>query len=154
MHLSARYTDLIDGTGSIPGATTRSDSYYWAIGPSAGIDGYLHMGWGFSVYTKLAGAFIYGQYDSKVKEIYQRFDGNPTELTFSHSNYSRLRSMASIILGLEWAKCYSENFLFSFHIGWENQYWWNQLQLLFVTPFQPDGDLNYSGLDVGARFDF
>lgn len=41
--------------------------------------------------------------------------------------------------------------MLNIHIGWEGHYWWSQNEFSEV---ERSGDLIYSGLDVGARFDF
>lgn len=135
----------------------RSKSDFWAVGPRLGFENYLHIGWGFSLYGNIAGALMYGEYDLDARYFVERvlntFLGRITDIPFSQE-MSRLRAMAEMAVGLEWSYCFSGNYLLSFHIGWENQYWWNQLEARLVTDYQPNGDLTYSGLDVGVRFDF
>ncbi len=78
--------------------------------------------------------------------------GNST-LMESNSQY-RQRAMSQILVGLERAKCFSNGTLLAFNLGWEGQYWWNQYEMRFLTDFQPTGDLTFTDLDAGVRFDF
>ena len=116
-----------------------------------GINGYLHIGWGFSFYSTFSTAFIYGQYDSTFHET----DDVGLDLKAHMKDYSRQRAVGQLALGAEWAKCFSGDYMLSFHIGWEGQYWWNQNEFRYPEDqVYPRGDLTYTGLDVGARFDF
>jgi len=167
MEYNASYKDFLDtGDNVNPGLTNylqgylRSKSDFWAVGPRMGFDSYLHIGWGFSLCGKLAAALLYGEYDSKSRFFVEResvpfpFTETVTNVPFKHNSFSRLRAEVEMAIGLEWAYCFSGDYLLSFHIGWENQYWWNQLEARLLTDYQPNGDLTYSGLDVGVRFDF
>ncbi len=159
MHYNVKYdpagiVHLIQ-TDNFANISGRSSSDYWGVGPRFGIDGYLHIGWGFSLYGLISSAALYGEYDAK----YRILNDNLTNATLDSDitvkdDYYRLRVMSQLALGLEWAWCFSRDYLLAFNIGWETQYWWNQLELPFFSYFQPDGDLTFSGLDVGARFDF
>lgn len=159
MDYKVKYTAaavLEGGTTDIRDLDAKGDSDYWGVGPCFGIDSYLHMGWGFSIYGQLAGSLLYGQFDTK----YDQFDiENPPDMIevnikIRQEDFYRLRSMVQMALGLEWAYCFSGDYLLALHIGWETQYWWNQLEMPFFGYFQPEGDLTFSGLDVGVRFDF
>lgn len=167
MHYNAAYDTMLDGAiapadPSIFTGSMRSHSEYWAVGPRMGFDTYLHIGWGFSLYGKFAGALIYGEYDTTSRFSFSRpppallaGSGTLEGYPLKHNDYSRLRTMAEMAIGLEWGYCFSNDYYLGFNIAWENQYWWNQLEMYYLTTdFHPRGDLTYSGLDVGLRFDF
>lgn len=137
-------------------ASARGKSDYWGVGPRFGLDGYLHIGWGFSLYGKIAGALLYGEYDAQYRIVINNLSNSAldSDITLKQDDYYRLRVTNQMAVGLEWGWCFSQNYFFSLHIGWEAQYWWNQLEIPFFSSFQPDGDLTLSGLDVGLRFDF
>lgn len=163
MDYNVAYTGMIDSIDGnvISSGSMRTDTDFWAVGPRMGFDSYLHIGWGFSLYGKFAGALIYGEYDSKSKFSFEREPVAPFNTTgvdsypLEHNSYSRLRAMTEMAIGLEWGYCFSGDYYLGFHLGWENQYWWNQLETYFLTTdWHPRGDLTYSGLDAGIRFDF
>ena len=130
----------------------RNKSDYWGVGPRVGIDGNLHIGWGFSLYASTSAALLYGQYDTHFRQT-DTIPGD--DLRFKETNYFRQRAMAQIIVGAEWVKCFSQNYMLSIHVGWEGQQWWNQLEFRYLNDdIKPSGDLTFTGLDVGARFDF
>ena len=128
----------------------RKKSDYWGVGPEVGIDGNLHMGWGFSLYSRVSGALMYGAY----KVRYSQTDTNTSRLRLSNSGEYRQRAMAQVVAGIEWAKCFSNGVLLAFNLGWEGQYWWNQNEMRIVIDAQPMGDLTFTGLDAGIRLDF
>jgi hypothetical protein len=130
----------------------KTASDYWGGGPGIGMNGYLHIGWGFSLYGTVSGALLYGQYDTSFHQALTS-DLIPN-ITLRLDNYFRQRAMAQIILGCEWAWCFSGNYLLALHIGWEGQYWWNQNQFRYVHDVELSGDLTFSGIDAGIRFDF
>ena len=163
MHYDVAYTNLIDSQSGnlISSGSMRTNSDFWAVGPRMGFDSYLHIGWGFSLYGKFAGALIYGEYDSTTKFSFERQPVPPfnsmgvDSYPLRHNDYSRLRAMTEMSIGLEWGYCFSSDYYLGFNIGWETQYWWNQLETYFLTTdWHPRGDLTYSGLNAGFRFDF
>lgn len=167
MEYHASYKDLIDTGDGQPANITnyeklslRTKSDFWAVGPRMGLQSFLHIGWGFSIYGKIAGSLVYGEYSTDSDLFIEReqvsfpFTSTTTDVPFSHDNFSRLRAIVEMSIGLEWSYCFSGDYLLSFHLGWENQYWWNQLEARLLTDYQPNGDLTYSGIDAGIRFDF
>ncbi|WP_420421032.1 Lpg1974 family pore-forming outer membrane protein [Simkania sp.] len=143
-------------TDNLATGSGRGDSDYWSVGPRFGLDGYLHIGWGFSLYGKISGALLYGEFDAKYRTVVDNLT-DPTQdqdITVRQDSSYRLRPMSQLAMGLEWGYCFSQDYFLGLYIGWETQYWWNQLEIPFFASFQPDGDLTFSGLDVGIRFDF
>ena len=165
MEYHASYQDMIDtGDGqtitNYEKISLRTKSDFWAVGPRMGLQSFLHLGWGFSIYGTIAGSLVYGEYDTSSRLFIEResvpfpFTSTTTDIPFKHDDFSRLRAVAEMSIGLEWSYCFSGDYLLSFHLGWENQYWWNQLEARLLTDYQPNGDLTYSGIDAGIRFDF
>lgn len=163
MHYNVAYTGIVDSilNNAITSGSMRAKSEYWAVGHRMGFDSNLHIGWGFSLYEKIAGALIYGDYDSTTRFSFARAPVPPFNTTgidnypLRHNDYSRLRAMAEMSIGLEWGYCFSNEYYLGLHIGWENQMWWNQMEFYFLTTdYNLHGELAYSGLDVGIRFDF
>lgn len=80
-------------------------------------------------------------------------DGQNDGGTLSDDFY-RLRPMVYANLGLAWGRCFWNWMFFSMHLGWEGQYWWQQLEIINFKDITPDGDLSLTGLNAGIRFDF
>lgn len=128
----------------------RNKSDWWGVGPAVGMDGHLHMGWGFSLYGRVSGALMYGCYDTR----YRQTDFIDNNLQIKANDEYRQRAMSQVVIGLEWAHCFSNSVLLAFNLGWEGQYWWNQHEMRIVHDTQPSGDLTFTGLDAGIRLDF
>lgn len=158
MDNSIRYGDAtaLDTTGGnlvlLGTVRIRNKTDFWGVGPSIGIDGYLHIGWGVSLYTTASTAFLYGQYDTTLKQSSTL--PTPSSITIRQDDFFRQRAMGQLIVGAEWATCFSEKYMLSLHVGWEGQYWWDQSEFRYAAEAERSGDLTFTGLDVGARFDF
>lgn len=153
MEYKNRFTQVrgFSAQGTQPEVVLHTDGGFWGVGPRVGMDGHLHIGWGFSLYTMASAAMLYGQFNSDL-EVLSPAEGS--RIVIDHDDFFRLRAAAQIALGLRWGWCFSRKYFLSLHIGWENQYWWNQLEMRFGERYEPDADLTFSGLDVGIRFDF
>lgn len=147
MHYQIDYTNVVLN-GLNERINTKSD--YWGVGPQVGMSGNLHIGWGFSIYGLTSAALVYGTYDSRFSET-DTFGGQDV---VKHDNFTRQRAIAQIAIGVEWAWCFSGSYLLAFNLGWEGQYWWNQYEMLYGNKGTFRGDLTYTGLDAGIRFDF
>lgn len=154
MEYNITYGDVaILGTTSalnVAAVDIRNKTNWWGVGPEVGMDGYLHIGWGFSLYGRVSGALMYGPYDNSFHEP----DTNANSIALKSNNNYRQRAMSQLLIGLEWAKCFSNNIFFALNIGWEGQYWWNQHGMRMIFDNQPSGDLTLTGLDVGMRLGF
>jgi len=151
MHYHAKYSNvLIAGNPNTPypELSVRNRSDYWGVGPRVGIDGHLHIGWGFSLYGMTSAAMLYGRFDTKLKLI------DPDLTVVVNHDFYRLRATGQIAAGLRWGWCFSRKYFLSLHLGWETQYWWEQLEMRFFERYEPGADLSFSGLDAGIRFDF
>lgn len=140
----------VNPPGQFVDITMRNQSDYWGVGPQVGCDGNLHIGWGFSLYSRVSGALLYGAYDVRLNQ----FDTADTVWRIKNSSEYRERAMAQVVAGIEWAKCFSNGVLLALNIGWEGQYWWNQNEMRIFIDAQPAGDLTFKGMDVGIRVDF
>lgn len=147
MHYQLDYNNFILNDSNFR-ISTKSD--YWGVGPQVGMEGNLHIGWGFSIYGLTSAALVYGTYDSRFREA----DTGGDSMTIKHDNFTRQRAIAQIAIGVEWAWCFSGDYLLAFNLGWESQYWWNQYEMIYADDTTFRGDLTYTGLDAGIRFDF
>lgn len=69
-------------------------------------------------------------------------------------NFYRLRPMMYLRIALEWSRCFWDWMKFRRHVGWEGQYFWQQMEFLNFKDISPDGDLSLTGINEGLRFDF
>lgn len=162
-HLNVRYTngnnEQTDNNGNVVGnisdVTTTGKSRYWGIGPKLGLFGSWELGAGFSINADVHGSLLYGEFTTRYTARYvDEINANDTfSLRVTDSLY-RLRPMAYVNLGLEWGRCFWDWMHFNLHIGWEAQYWWQQMEFITFRDDTPDGDLSLTGLNVGFRFDF
>ena len=150
MDYRTSYTDVVFNAVKERNLGIFSKTDFWGVGPMVGMDGYLHVGHGFSLYSQTSLAFVYGQYDT----CFNQSDTSGDSFTEKHDHYTRQRAVGTIAVGLEWAYCFSGDCMLAFNLGWEGQYWWNQYELIFAQDASYHGDLTYSGLDAGIRFDF
>ena len=66
MHYHVDYTNILfNSAGTIPFLNMDTKSDYWGVGPQVGMEGNLHIGWGFSIYGLTSAALVYGTYDSR-----------------------------------------------------------------------------------------
>lgn len=144
-------------------AFTRFKSRFWGVGPKLGASGEWELGAGFSFFGNVHASLLYGQFKTKnsivARVVADRVEpgsdrvGN-NEGGHIFDNYYRLRAMTYASMGLEWSRCFWDWFYFRMHLGWEGQYWWQQMEFLNFKDLSPDGDLSLTGVNAGFRFDF
>ena len=150
MNYAISYTNVVSQGFPERNVGISAKTDFWGVGPMVGIHGNLHIGWGFSLYAQTSAALIYGEYDSDFKQ-----DSSLDIKTIQkQNNYTRQRAVGTIGMGAEWAWCFSGDYLLAFNLGWEGQYFWNQYEMLFNIDTSFHGDLTYTGLNAGMRFDF
>lgn len=141
----------------------RFKSRFWGIGPKVGMSGEWELGAGFSLFGSFHTAALYGQFKTKSSvvaiatsdRVGQDSDRVGTN-DGGHINddFYRLRMMGYTSIGLEWSRCFWDWLNFRLHLGWECQYWWQQMEFLNFKDLSPDGDLSLTGINAGLRFDF
>ena len=148
---------------SFENALTRFKSRFWGVGPKLGASGEWELGAGFSFFGNIHAAMLYGQFKTKseIKAIVvaDRVDPDSDRVGNNEGgrifdDFYRLRTMTYASLGLEWSRCFWDWMYFRMHIGWEGQYWWQQMEFLNFRDLTPDGDLTLTGVNAGLRFDF
>ncbi|QVL57172.1 MAG: hypothetical protein KFB93_07260 [Simkaniaceae bacterium] len=144
-------------------ALTRFKSRFWGIGPKLGASGEWELGAGFSLFGSIHSAMLYGQFKTKnfitARVVADRVDPDSDRVGNNEGgrifdDFYRLRTMAYASLGIEWSRCFWDWMNFQMHIGWEGQYWWQQMEFLNFKDLTPDGDLTLTGVNAGFRFDF
>lgn len=155
---------IIDGRNYVEwnDISARFKSRFWGVGPKVGMDGKWNLGSGFSLYGGVDVAALYGQFqisgDIIALSTLDRVN-DPSrvgENVGGHINDSfyRLRMMADTKIGIQWSRCFWDWMNFCIHLGWEAQYWWQQMEFLNFKDISPDGDLSLTGIDAGLRFEF
>lgn len=144
-------------------ALTRFKSRFWGLGPKLGASGEWEIGAGFSLFGNIHAAMLYGQFNTKnaIKALVVADRVDPDSSLIGNNeggrifdDFYRLRTMTYASLRLEWSRCFWDWMFFRMHIGWEGQYWWQQMEFLSCQDFTCDGDLTLTGVNAGLRFDF
>lgn len=135
----------------------RGKTRWWGVGPKAGMHGQWELFSGFSVIGNIQAALLYGEFHirTSANAVDDRTDntGQNRGGRFRDDFY-RLRPMAALMLGLEWGRCLWDWMFFSMHVGWEGQYWQQQMEFINFKDITPDGDLSMTGINAGVRLDF
>ncbi len=126
-------------------ATEKVESNYWGIGPNFGISGMWNITETLNFMSSLAAAFMWGEWD--VKDVYKRpsVPGlvDPTTITTKMSG-SELGTLAlNYFVGLNWSPKALPRV--NVGIGYELQYWANQVRLPTFEQLPTHGDLTLQG---------
>jgi len=120
---------------------------YYGIGPKFGIDARWAISKRLGVAADLFTAFMWGRW--KVEDTYKRplaAGGlvTPTTIVTTNANKNFLGTVTiGYFLGLDWI--YKSNFELEFKVGYEMQYWANQLRLLTFQQLPTHGSLTLQG---------
>lgn len=128
---------------------------FWGIGPSIGVNTEWEMFAGqnhsFALFGDFSGAIMWGHW--KFGDLYKN-DGFQ-EVSVRLAPISGGASMFRSVMGLEWdAKCCSNRFHFSTKLGYEMQFWLDQLQLYLFDTGRLSNVLTLQGGTLEFRFDF
>ena len=128
---------------------------FWGLGPSFGIDTKWNVlalqDHSLSILGDLSAAILYGHW--KFRDVYQNDIGQkvPVKLSNNKSGASMLRTF----LGLGWDANFCNNrFRFSTKLGYEMQFWFDQLQFYSFDTGRFDNELTLQGGTLEFRFDF
>lgn len=135
-------------------ATEKVTNNFMGIGPSFGLDSKWNAYQELNLVGNIAAAFMYGRWN--VNDIYTRpsaFFGLITPTTISTSmNHSKLGTlMMDYYLGLEWT--HKGRSHVTVRLGYEMQYWANQLRLVTIQQLPTLGDLTIQGATCGITID-
>lgn len=138
-------------------ARTRGKCDFWGIGPWTGVNGDWHFSRNFSFFGRVAGAIMWGEFDSHEKQTIS------TEgVWFNYDiDKDRIVPMLQFQLGFCWETNLSKDrYHLGFNLSYENQYWWQQNQFPYypgtnVPKLNPiNEDLSLQGLTFDVRLDF
>lgn len=134
-----------------------SDS--WALGPRFGMDLNWMLGWGFSLFSKMAGDISYTKY-TKIRFNQDELNNAGQPGSSGSWKVAQLRPHAEAGFGLGWESYFWDN---GFHIQFIATYdfnvWWNQNMMralcgnLYLFG-EGHGNLYTHGLDLKVKFDF
>lgn len=157
-------SSITDGTTVLAGLGNNTvavldKSKFWGLGVGTGLDSKWHLTNGFSIYGKMSGALMYGNFEVDHETT---FTGLPLNLISVSQGFHRIVPGAELILGL----CYdqyicSEKQHIGVALGYDTQYLWRANQML--EAYQ-DGriqkhqsvseDISIQGVTFELRWDF
>lgn len=128
---------------------------FWGIGPTVGVNtkwilfaAQNHL---FGLVGDFSGALMFGHwsFSDRYKNDRQQ------RVTVDSQNFKSGAAMIRTFLGFEWSGDFSEKrFRFSTKLGYEMQFWLDQLQFYSFTGGRLDNALTLQGGTLGFRFDF
>ncbi len=131
---------------------------FWGLGPRAGFDTKWHLGNGFSIFGNVAGSLLYGNFDVDHKEKYSADENARISLDANVHGFSPNVQFA---LGLGYdTYINNDKQHIGLGIGYENQYFWRQNQMLKIDDASPlkyerySEDVAMQGITFNFKFDF
>lgn len=136
-------------------STERVKNNFTGGGPSLGIDGKWNICNGFSLFGDFSTAFMWGNW--KISDTYSRPSAlggfvTPTTIITSMNNSKLGTVMYRYRMGLEW-RCH-EKLPLTLQLGYEMQFWPNQLRMPTFQQLPVHGDLTLQGGTCQLRIDF
>ncbi len=141
----------------IPFNTARENlkNNFWGLGPCGGVDTlwnlFANQNHSFSLFGNLSGAIMYGHWT--FGDVYKNDVDQRITLTLPHLNSGS--TMLRTLLGFEWDANFSQDrYRFSTKLGYEMQFWLDQLQFYSLAGAQLTNVLTFQGGTLEFRFDF
>jgi hypothetical protein len=136
-------------------STERVTNNFLGAGPSFGVDAQWNFYDNFSLVGDLSGAFMYGRWNAN--DIYRRprallglIPARTITTTMNQSEFGTL--MLDYFMGVEWL--YKGRSQVNFILGYEMQYWANQMRMASFQILPLRGDLTLQGVTCGISIDF
>ena len=136
----------------------KEKSDFWGVGPRTGLNSRWYIGEGFSFFSNLSGAFIWGYFDVEHKEKYSAAQDGRMHL---HANRHAFSPTMQLQMGLRYETYLNHDQQhLSLGIGFEGQYWWRQNQALKVDDratlkyTRYSDDLAFYGITAEIKWDF
>lgn len=125
---------------------------YTGVGPSFTLDTSWNVYKNFGIFANFSTAFMWGHW--KVNDTYSRPSAvlglvTPTTITTSLNTTQLGTMMFDYILGLEWT--YTGRSIVNVQIGYEMQFWANQLRIPTFQQLPVSGDLTLQGATCRIR---
>ncbi len=159
----------------------RVDNDYHGLGVVSGFDLNFYFGCGWSLYSHLAGAILYGEFNIKHNENIREAESpfSKTKILETTNHFKASRGILDLGLGVEWSTLVSESkYLLTVQLGWEKHLYFHQNQMWRVNrelstlnltsigvsgipnnsgenaQYQKQGTLSTNGLTFTLKFDF
>lgn len=128
---------------------------FWGLGPEAGINTkwvlFSSQSQFFSIIADISGTIMGGHWsfsDTYKNNVFQ-------EISINSQSINNGASMFRVVTGLEWNAILKQDlYQFSIKLGYEMQFWLNQLQYYSFTGGRLDNQLTLQGGTLGVCFDF
>lgn len=137
-------------------STEKVTSNYLGIGPSFGVNGAWQISKQLEFVSEFAGAFMWGRWNIKdtYKRPYEPLSLTPNATTITTKlNDSELGTLnLRYFVGLHWSPQALSRL--SVEIGYDMQYWANQLRVTTFQQLPTHGDLTLQGGTCSFSFDF
>lgn len=143
----------VDWNAVLYNASERLENNYSGIGPTLGLNGKWNVFHSVNVIANFSAAYLWGKWH--LNDVYTRpnvpFIVTPTTITTRLNPTAMGTLMLDYFLGLEWL--YKGRSQVRFQLGYEMQYWANQLRLLTFQQLPTRGDLTLQGVTCGICID-
>ncbi len=134
--------------------TEKLNNNFWGIGPQFGV----HTKWllltkqkqSFYLLSDLSGAIMWGHWS--FGDIFENSIQQKTVIDFAPLNYGA--SMIRSFLGCGWETCFSNQSSLSLKLGYETQFWLNQLQFYSFVAGRFANALTLQGGTFALLFDY
>ncbi|NNM58916.1 MAG: hypothetical protein HKM04_03795 [Legionellales bacterium] len=158
-NLRAKNTDTFNGLGATPPASTGlyetddNTSNFQGVGPRAGFDTNVNLGYGFSIVGTFAGALVVGNLDSKMSYNYYAPATSAFSGGFDYPNDSSTLVVPELDadLGLNYAYAINEKTSMDVSVGYQVVNYFNAEELNFSDATYPNSvntltDFSYQGV--------
>jgi hypothetical protein len=134
-------------------ATENLFNNFSGVGPSFGLDNKWNIFKNLNLRGDISGAWLWGNW--KIQDVYQgpSLSGLQLETTISNNISSALGAyMLRYFAGLDWT--YESQVSYAIKIGYEMQFWMNQLRIPVFQQVPVHGDLTLQGVTCGLLIKF
>jgi hypothetical protein len=136
-------------------STEKLTNNFSGLGPTLGLEGKWNFYDGFNLVGSFGTAFLWGNWN--VRDTYTRPSAllgliTPTTIDTKMNNANLGTLMLDYFVGLEYAHAVRHTNL-AVKLGFEGQYWANQLRLTTFQQLPLHGDLTFQGVTCGLRLE-
>lgn len=107
-------------------------THFWGVGPLGGLEPSWYLSKQFSIFSKISGALLMGNFNLKKKENYTHTSSDPSVLgntilrpyvfdNHSQNSFFQMQAILDLAIGLRWEKNWSQNrYRSTIDLGWES----------------------------------
>lgn len=146
----ASYYDVNAAGAYVADQTFKNNSSYWGVGPSAGIDGAVHLGDGFSIVGRAGAALFIGDMDSSF--VYRGTTVSKLDTVFNYKNDETMAVVPELDarLGIDYMYAFNPNTSMNVQVGYEVASYFNAAQqdaadAALTNSVSNTSDFNYYG---------